>query len=161
MEGQGIQQLLLKHVRQLSADVAELKQEGAAPLTDNLAHWLAAQFVVAAKTAAAQTEGGCVELKTLRGLSADLVALRRGDHTADRLKLDWKKYEFDAAKAAMEHAKEIKLIIADKSLTDNDRINRIRLRLFGKPGKEVLKMMAEMRGLPELTEEQWYEEWKT
>jgi hypothetical protein len=79
---------LPEHIRELLAEVADLKKAGADALTDTLAHWLTAHYVAAAKSAArkAGTEG--MDLKTLHGLIADVVALRHGDQTAERLRIE-------------------------------------------------------------------------
>lgn len=55
---------------------------------------------------------------------------------ASRLKFDREKFEFDASKAAIANAKELKTIIADKSLTEQERIDAVRLRLFGPKAME-------------------------
>jgi len=92
-------QLLFHHVRQLDADTAELKQQqGTSTLTDHLSTWLAALFVVAAKTAANQAGGCCVDLKTLRLLTAGVCALRRGDQYAEWLRLGQQRLELENSK---------------------------------------------------------------
>jgi hypothetical protein len=86
------QQAALEQVRQLSADVAELKQAGDGALTDTLAQFLSAQYVVAAKAAVRQAAGAAVDLKTLQALCNDAVALRRGDQNAGWLALEREKF---------------------------------------------------------------------
>ena len=49
----------------------------------------------------------------------------------DQLKLAREKFEFDAAKKAMELAAEIKSVAADDSLDDDEKIQRVREALFG------------------------------
>lgn len=73
---------------QLHAEVAELKQAGEAPLTDALAQFLAAQYVLATRAALRQAAGEPLPLPTLRVLCADVVSLRRGDHQSQRLRLE-------------------------------------------------------------------------
>jgi len=77
METLKSQQLLLQHVRQLSADVAEFKPEGIASLAENLANWITAQIVGAAKSATSEIENGCPDLKSLSAYPAksDLIRL--------------------------------------------------------------------------------------
>jgi hypothetical protein len=156
MEANETQQLLLQHVRQLDAEVAELKKESPGPLTESLAHWLAAQFVVTAQAAAVKTEAGCLELKTLCALNANVVALRHGDHCAERLKLererlelDVKKFHFDAARSATIHARAIKLICSDKSLSEKQMIEKVCLRLFGAPPEDMEEVYYGKRLTPE------------
>ena len=79
----------------LSAEVAGLKKAGAEVLTDALAHWLSAHYVVAAKTAARNAGPEGIDLLTLRVLSADVVALRRGDHYTERLRIERERLELD------------------------------------------------------------------
>jgi hypothetical protein len=86
------QQAALEQVRQLSADVAELKQAGEGALTDTLAQFLSAQYVVAAKAAVRQAAGAAVDLKTLQVLCNDVAALRRGDQNAEWLRLEREKF---------------------------------------------------------------------
>jgi hypothetical protein len=76
---------LPEHIRELLAEVSNLEKTGADALTDTLAHWLTAHYVAAAKRAARNAGAKGMDLKTLRGLIADVVALRRGDHSAERL----------------------------------------------------------------------------
>ena len=49
----------------------------------------------------------------------------------DQLKLAREKFEFDAAKKAMELAAEIKSVAADDSLDDDEKIAKVREALFG------------------------------
>ena len=79
---------LPEHIRELLAEIADLKKAGADALTDTLAHWLTAHYVAAAKSVARKAGTKGMDLKTLRGLIADVVALRRGDHSAERLVIE-------------------------------------------------------------------------
>ena len=49
----------------------------------------------------------------------------------EQLKLAREKFEFDAAKAAMEKAAEIKTISADDALAADEKIAKVRAALFG------------------------------
>ena len=49
----------------------------------------------------------------------------------DQLRLAREKFEFDAAKKAMELAAEIKSVAADDSLDDDEKIAKVREALFG------------------------------
>jgi hypothetical protein len=86
---------LPEHIRELLAEVADLKKAGADALTDALAHWLTAHYVAAAKSAARKAGTKGMDLKTLRGLIADVVALRRGDHSAERLIIEREQLELN------------------------------------------------------------------
>ena len=80
------QQEALELAQRLGEDAAELAEEGQPPLTDTLALWLAARYAVATRQVA-QTEGA-EGWRLLRELCADVVELRRSDHSAERLRLE-------------------------------------------------------------------------
>jgi len=83
----------LSAVRQLAGEAAELRQAGEGPLTEALAQFLTAQYVMAARAAVQHAGGGPLDLPALRALCADVVALRRGDQAAARLQLDRERFE--------------------------------------------------------------------
>ena len=70
--------------------------------------------------AAAQTKTRELELKAAAQKTKD-----------DALSLSREKFEFSAAKEAIKFADTIKSIVADTSLTDDERINAVRKTLFG------------------------------
>jgi hypothetical protein len=64
--------------------------------------------------------------------AAELKLKARAQETKDeQLKLAREKFEFDAAKAAMDKATEIKSISADDSLAADEKIAKVRAALFG------------------------------
>ena len=85
----------LSAVREMADEVAVLKQAVAEPLADTLAQFLTVQYVVATKAAVRKTGGKPLDLTILRGLSSEVVALRRGDHYAERLRLERERLEMD------------------------------------------------------------------
>jgi len=93
-----LQQEALELVRHMDADSSELNQASQTRLTDLLAQRLAARYVVAAQSLS-QPNGsdadGEIDLKLLRELCGDIVALRKGDHSAERLKLERERLDFD------------------------------------------------------------------
>lgn len=89
----------LELAAQLGEDAAELNVEGRPPLTDTLALWLTARYAVATRQVAAAD--GAEGWRLLRELCADIVELRRGDHSAAKLKL-----ERDRLKEAREKTEE-------------------------------------------------------
>jgi hypothetical protein len=130
---------LPKHIREIVAEVASLKEAGAEALTDTLAHWLAAHYVAAAKSAVRKAGTKGLDLKTLRGLIADVVALRRGDHSAERLSVEREQLELNRQllKDRMEKLfwewatkPENKSRICDGGLSGDERARRIR-EIFG------------------------------
>jgi hypothetical protein len=91
--------------------------------------------VAAAKTAARNGGAEGIDLKTLRALSADVVALRRGDHYAERLTIERAQLDLDreqsnerVEKRFWEWARkpENKSVICDSSLTADEKVERIR-----------------------------------
>jgi hypothetical protein len=126
---------LPKHIREIVAEVASLKEAGAEALTDTLAHWLTAHYVTAAKRAVANAGPDGLDLKALRGLIADVVALRRGDHSAERLSVEREQLELNRQllKDRMEKLfwewatkPENKSRICRSSLSADERARRIR-----------------------------------
>ena len=83
----------LELAQRLGEDAAELQIEDRPPLTDTLALWLAARYAVATRQVA-QTEGA-EGWRLLRELCADVVELRRGDHSAERLRIERERLELD------------------------------------------------------------------
>ena len=81
------QQEALDMARQLAADAGELQPAGAPPLADQMAVWLTARYLAGHPEAGGkETPTGNSDLKVLREFCHDVVALRRGDHSAARLK---------------------------------------------------------------------------
>ena len=64
--------------------------------------------------------------------SSEITLRERAQETKDeQLKLAREKFEFDAAKKAMELAAEIKDVAGDDSLDDDEKIAKVREALFG------------------------------
>jgi hypothetical protein len=87
------QQEALELAERLTEDSAELQTEGRPPLTDTLALWLAARYAVVTRHVS-QAEGPA-GWRALRELCADIVELRRGDHSAERLRLEREQLEWE------------------------------------------------------------------
>lgn len=122
---------------QLGEDAAELNVEGRPPLTDTLALWLAARYAVATRQVAA-TEGA-EGWRLLRELCADIVELRRGDHSAARLKLDQERLaqerpqtEEEAVELFQQWASnpKVRAAICGDCVSPEEREQRI-MRVFG------------------------------
>jgi hypothetical protein len=79
--------------RQLAAESGELQPAGAPPLTDQMAVWLTARYLLAVRKLAEKNNGGEPDLKVLREFCHDVVALRRGDHSAARLKIEQERLQ--------------------------------------------------------------------
>ncbi|MBM3862232.1 MAG: hypothetical protein FJ395_21620 [Verrucomicrobia bacterium] len=92
-----LQQEAIELVRHMDDDAEELNQASNIRLTDLLAQRLAARYVIAAKTLSAANENadGELDLKLLREFCSDIVALRKGDHSAERLELERERLELE------------------------------------------------------------------
>jgi hypothetical protein len=89
------QQEALEMVERLGEDAAEWDGEGRAPITDTLALWVAARYAVATRRV---TEAGDVEgWRLLREMCGDIVELRKGDHSAERLQIDRERLALEKA----------------------------------------------------------------
>jgi len=70
---------------QFHDQAAATESEGAPPLSDTLAHWVAAHYAVSSQRVAA-AEGG-EQWRLLRQMCGDVVRLRRTDHSTERMDL--------------------------------------------------------------------------
>ncbi len=59
------------------------------------------------------------------------LSKRRADTTDEALKLEREKFEFDAAKACLAKLPELKTISGNSRLTETEKVQQIRLKLFG------------------------------
>jgi hypothetical protein len=92
----------LDMARQLAGDVDELQPPGSPPLADQMAVWLTARYLVAVQKLAEKNGDGEMDLKTLRELCHDVVAVRRGDHSGARLKMEQERLEREREKTEEE-----------------------------------------------------------
>lgn len=58
---------------------------------------------------------------------------RLSAHRKIQLKLARQKFEFDAAQAVLDHLASLRRIAADRSLPSQEKLNAVRMRLFGAP----------------------------
>ena len=92
---------------EVAAAAGELKEITEGRMLDDLATVLAAHYAaLMADLRQAGTGEFRRRLRVLRGLTQDIVALRRGDHRRARLELDWERLEYkrektDAGKARL------------------------------------------------------------
>ena len=91
-------------------------------------------------------EGRDLILKTapsiigLRSVNLDqLKAKGRYKQKAEEIELSRDKFQFNAAKAVLAHAKELRAIATDRSLDDDAKIQRIRARVFGQLPEEAAR----------------------
>jgi hypothetical protein len=132
------QQEILELVQHMDADFDELSQASKTRLTDLLAQRLAAQYVVAAKALSQSNAEGEIDLKLLREFCGDIVALRKGDHSAERLKLERERLDFDREQLRKlrdedfwEWAREHRDEICKGYKTPEEKMDKIVHRLFG------------------------------
>ena len=99
------QQFALDEARRVVAEGKELGEIGHKALADNLAVWLTGRYIVA--TRQLLDKGDHPEAwKMLREMCQDVVALRRGDHGAEWLRLDRERLKLLRQKNARERKKE-------------------------------------------------------
>jgi hypothetical protein len=126
-------QLAMAEVRHVVTEAKELRSAADGALTDHLATWLAGRYAVAARQMAAENESGAVDWDLLRALCNDLVDLRRGDHSAEALRLERERFEAQRAerkevqeKQFWEWAKENQAKICQGCMSDEEKEQRMR-----------------------------------
>jgi hypothetical protein len=85
------QQEALELAAPVAAELQELAQTTGEPLKDQMATWLAARYLVAARKREAANGGDESSWVRLRQFCHDLTALRRGDYYSGRLQLEREK----------------------------------------------------------------------
>jgi hypothetical protein len=130
------QQEALEIAKRLGEDATEWNAEGRAPLTDTLALWLVARYAVATRRMA--ETGGREGWRLLREMCGDIVELRKGDHSAERLQIERERLELEkeesekrvrekVEKLQKQLAKKRKGGISDKALREIERAAKILL----------------------------------
>jgi hypothetical protein len=79
--------------REMAAETGEFQADGAPPLTDQMAGWVIVRYLMAIRKLVEKKSGGEPDLKLLREFCHDVVAVRRGDHCAARLKMEQERLE--------------------------------------------------------------------
>lgn len=92
-------------VERLGEEASEWDTEGRAPLTDTLSVWLSARYAMATRQIA-ETEGP-KGWRLLREMCADVVELRRGDHSAERLRLESERITIEARDSQKRYQRKI------------------------------------------------------
>ena len=93
-------QSVLAAVRELAAEVRELVQAGEGALTEMLSQFLTGQYAMAVRAAVQQAACGVMDLKVLKPLCSDLMALRRGDQNAESLRLQRERLDIERSEDA-------------------------------------------------------------
>lgn len=69
-------------------------------IADTLACWLGARYAVTASRLAEEAGAEGLDLPTLASLTADVAALRKGDHSAERLRIERERLEMERERDA-------------------------------------------------------------
>ena len=104
-----MRQEALEMVRSLAEEAGELKKAVEEPLTEALALWVASRYAVAAKKLAAEGVDNETHWKLLRAFCRDLVALRKGDHSAETLKIERKRLALAKKEYELKFKNKLKL----------------------------------------------------
>ena len=134
----------LEQARELAADATELATATDGLLADHLATVVTARYAAAlAGWNGEATEEFRRKLRALRGLCQDIVELRRGDHSAARLKMDRERLERNREKTEeeiIEHFKRwaqkpaVRDWVSQAGVTPEERERRMR-EIFGRESK--------------------------
>jgi len=145
----------LEIAERLGDDAAEWNPEGRTPLTETLALWLAVRYAMA--TQRVTETGGLEGWRLLREMCCDIVDLRKGDHTAERLQIEreWLELEKEGTeKRVLEKIEDVlkqpetKQRLCVEGLSADERARRVREILKLPPERE------EKRGLSRETIEE-------
>jgi hypothetical protein len=124
----------LRAKREMAESITAAAQNGLA-LSDAAATILTRKILDQAIAMDEDAEDG---VKTADDLSRALARLRSGDQRARQLAAHLRDLEqrmalreFDAARAALAHARELRALAADRSLDDDARLERVRKILWG------------------------------
>jgi hypothetical protein len=120
------------------AQAKELSGAADGALTDHLATWMAGQYAIATRQLAAQNGNGALDWNLLRALCHDLVDLRRGDHSAESLRIERERLEMERAEQKeelerrfWEWAKENKAKICHDSLRTPEEKQKMMRQILG------------------------------
>ncbi|MGA3180005.1 MAG: hypothetical protein ABSF38_06665 [Verrucomicrobiota bacterium] len=128
----------MAEVRRVVAEAKELSGAADGALTDHLAAWLAGRYAIATRQLALENGDGALDWNLLRALCHDLVDLRRGDHSAESLRIERERLEMDRAKQKeemerrfWEWAKENRGKICQESLSSPEEKEKVMRQILG------------------------------
>jgi len=152
------QQEILGDARQLSANAKELTDATDGMLPDHLSTVLAARYASALMGWNGEPAGEFLQkLRPLRALCQDVVELRRGGHSAARLKIEQERLAREREKTdgeVVEYFKhwaanpKVREVICDKCLTPKEREARLR-GIFGLPPNPTTDETQQMDAPPD------------
>lgn len=127
----------------MAAETAALRLPSGGTVADTLAEWLATRYVIAARRLADEAGDDGLDLATLAKLSADVVALRKGDHSAERLRMERERSEQFMQARFEEWLKQPGMVerICGPKLTPEEKEARMR-KIFG-VGERVSRGLSE------------------
>jgi hypothetical protein len=141
------QQEALEVIGRVSADAEELQPDATSPLTDKLTPWLVARYFVAARKLVA--ENGEVDLKQLHQLCNNLVALRRGDHYAERLRIERERLHEERAQAGKKQEEQFVDWASDPDIREQIcRGSKTRAEMLEAVGKHLFGDMWDIGEIP-------------
>ena len=125
------QQAALTEARRVMSEGTELAETGDHVLADRLAVWLVGRYIVATRKLL-ENDDDASGWKLLREVCHDLVALRRGDHGAEWLRIEQERLKLLRQKNARERMK-VKLESEPPPLPpmDNEERERCYRQIFG------------------------------
>lgn len=152
-----LQQEALEMAERLGEDAAEWDTKGRPPVTETLARWVAGRYTLATRMVA--ETGGAQGWGLLRELCSDIVALRRGEHSAARLQLDRERVELERERTDRRMREQFEdwlkqpemqqRLCGKKELSMEEREQRIP-EIFGLPAKGsggiTAETLAEIEG---------------
>ena len=146
------QQEALEIAGRLGEDAAEWTGDGRAPLTDTLAHWLVARYAVATRRVA--ETGGREGWRMLREMCGDIVELRKGDHSAERLQIEHERLMLEKEKSEKRIHEKIAGLLKHqgpngRGLSQEERNDRMR-EIFGLPPERKRKGGLSREALAEI-----------
>jgi hypothetical protein len=133
----------MAEVRRVVAEAKELSGAADGALTDHLATWMAAQYAIATRKLAADIGNGAVDWNLLRGVCHDVVDLRRGDHSAESLRIERERLAMERAekkadldKQFWEWAKENQEKICTGFTTQAEKLDLLGTAIFGEDWRD-------------------------
>jgi hypothetical protein len=101
------QRTALEKARELMGEMVGFSTAEEGELTETLAQFVTAQYIIAAKAVVRKAAGEAVGLDILRGLCNDISMLRRGDQNAKRLRIEQERLLLAEQDSLMKYKKKI------------------------------------------------------
>jgi len=133
----------MAEVRRVVAEAEELSASADGALTDHLATWIAGRYAIATRQLSADSGNGAVDWSLLRAFCQDVVDLRRGDHSAESLRIERERLEMEKAEAKedlqtkfREWAEENREKICAGFTTQAEKIDLLGTAMFGEDWRD-------------------------